>query len=108
MLFILYIYEKSSLAGDLQNAAAAKNSIFTHTKASLSPVGSKLRNRQVSWLSFIALSAFPTCVSDIIAWAPLTVAGLLRILTGIPFSAPASTGAPVKKIPSIYIRQQFL
>lgn len=87
---------------------AAKNSIFTHTKASLSPVGSELRNRQVSWLSFIALSAFPTCVSDIIAWAPLTVAGLLRILTGIPFSAPAAAGAPVKKIPSIYIRQQFL
>ena len=84
------------------------NSIFTHTKASLSPVGSELRNRQVSWLSFIALSAFPTCVSDIIAWTPLTVAGLLRILTGIPFSAPTAAGAPVKKIPSIYIRQQSL
>ena len=38
----------------------------------------------------------------------VTVAGLLRILTGIPFSAPTAAGAPVKKIPSIYIRQQFL
>ena len=76
-------------------------SIQLHTKTSLSPVGPRFRNRQVSWLSFFALSAFPTCVSDIFAWAPLTVAGLLRIPTGFPFQQRPLQSLHLSKISNL-------